>query len=87
MHLGELRLGGLHRRARELGVGDRVVGFLLADRARLGERLQARDLAVGLRQLRLRARDLGLGAAACAASGFGSITNSGCPAFTGAPSW
>jgi hypothetical protein len=40
--------------------GDRVVRFLLPDRAALGERLQPRGLALGLRDGGLRPRDLGL---------------------------
>ena len=61
LRLGQLRLRGLDAGARKLGVGGRVVGVLLSDRMALGERLQARGLALGLREQRLRARELGFG--------------------------
>jgi hypothetical protein len=47
--------------AGELGRGSGVVGFLLADGLALGERAQARRLAVGLRLLGLGAQQFGLG--------------------------
>ena len=61
LDFAELRLGGAHVGRGELGVRRRVVGFLLTDRLALGERLEPRGFAIGLRLLRLRPRDLGLG--------------------------
>ncbi len=58
----ELRLGGLGGGGRELAVGDGVVVFLLADGLALGERLQPRGFALRLRELGLRASQVGLGA-------------------------
>ena len=50
----------LHGGGGEVGRRRGVVGFLLPDRLALGERLQPRCLAISLRLLRLRARDVGV---------------------------